>query len=162
MKTFWILLFFLISTTAYNQEQTQKSWGLSASLQNNQFDIGIPSYLSQTEILIPSFNVLFIEQSGWDLGVGLAFKHYTRSEKIDPFISVRAGSFFTIPKKGKTTVDLTAGLGAGADYFFDEKFSIGIEAQLNLTKSNKNSSRFGNPSNINVNTASAVVASIYF
>ncbi len=51
---------------------------------------------------------------------------------------------------------------AGGEYFFSSSFSVGIEAQLNLTFSDKNSVRFANPGGTNLNTGSVIYASIYF
>lgn len=54
------------------------------------------------------------------------------------------------------------GIGVGGEYFLGDKFSVGVEAQLNATHSSKTSSRFGNPGGWNINTASAVLATVYF
>lgn len=52
--------------------------------------------------------------------------------------------------------------GYGAEYFFDDQLSLGIEAQLNFSKSADNSGRFGNPGGLNANTATMLFATIYF
>jgi hypothetical protein len=50
----------------------------------------------------------------------------------------------------------------GAEYFLSDSFSFGVEAQGNLTKSDENSSRFGNPGGVNFNTGAMVSATVYF
>ena len=99
---------------------------------------------------------------GNDIGFGIGYKSYLKSSKVSPYFSPKAGVFINNPDKGKSLVDLYFGLGIGADYFFDPKFCIGVEAQLNGTKSDKMSARFGNPGGINLNTAAALNAIIYF
>jgi len=59
-------------------------------------------------------------------------------------------------------IDKFAGNGVGAEYFFDKHFSIGVEAQGNVTVSDMNSFRFGNPDGTNFNTATMVTANVYF
>jgi len=61
-----------------------------------------------------------------------------------------------------TNVDIVGGLAFGAEYFIADHFSLGVEAQGNCTKSDKNSYRYGNPDGFNFNTATAVSATIYF
>jgi len=55
-----------------------------------------------------------------------------------------------------------AGLNFGGEYYISEHFSVGIEAQGNLTKSDKNSGRFGNPGGVNINLATMIFATMYF
>lgn len=54
------------------------------------------------------------------------------------------------------------GGAVGAEAFLVPSFSLGVEAQLNATFSDDNSARFGNPGNLNLNTAAAVTATVYF
>ena len=61
-----------------------------------------------------------------------------------------------------TKVDIILGIAFGAEYFLDEHFSIGVEAQGNLTQSDEKSIRFGNPDGTNFNTATMITATVYF
>jgi hypothetical protein len=62
----------------------------------------------------------------------------------------------------KTQIDILGGLAFGGEYFLTDNFSFGVEAQGNLTKSDENSFRFGNPGKINFNTGTMISATIYF
>jgi hypothetical protein len=135
---------------------------LGASFQGTQLDITMPVWMSGTSQLLPSLMGIYVEDAGFDIGLGLGYKNYFRISKVSPYFSPKVGAFINIPDKGKILVDLYFSLGIGADYFFDPKFSVGIEAQLNGTVSDDHSSRFGNPGGLNLNTAAALTANIYF
>lgn len=161
MQTMLIIL--LLTGTLYSQEtQNHRKFGLSASLQTDQMDIAVPIWIGDKTILAPALSILHVEDVGTDLGIGIVPKFYLRMNKVSPYVVLRAGTLFFLPKHSDNTFDWVAGAGFGADYFFDERFSIGVEAQLNMTISDKKSDRFGNPGGMNYNTATAIVASIYF
>jgi hypothetical protein len=100
---------------------------------------------------------------GTDLTLGLVAKAYLSEVKeAVPYVAFRGGAIIGIPKDGDAITDIIAGAGFGGDYFFTPKFSVGIEIQGNLSVSDEGSFRFGNPGNVNFNTATALTASIYF
>lgn len=159
-----LFLFFIISLSLV--AQTRKV-GLSGSIQGGQFGIGLPVWTGAKFLLVPAVEFKFAQDAGTDFGIGLAARKYLRVEKISPYLGLRAGALFNMPSKNNeleegTLVDILAGLNAGAEYFIDEKFSLGVEAQGNLTKSDSGSNRFGNPGKINFNTGTAVTATVYF
>lgn len=162
MKRFFIVLILLVSTTAL-KAQNNRSWGVTANIQSSQFEFMLPIWLSETITLSPAVSFIAAQDAGSDLTIGLVPKFYL-SEPVDaaPFISARLGAIFGIPESGDTITDFIFGAGFGGEYFFKPKFSVGIELQGNLTVSDKGSLRFGNPGNINFNTATALTASIFF
>lgn len=164
MKSLLLLLAFLLFSKLLTaqEEDNDRNWGLGASFQGTQLDITIPIWITETSILSPTVMGIYVEDAGYDIGFGIGYKSYLKSSKVSPYFSPKAGVFINNPDKGKSLVDLYFGLGIGADYFFDPKFCIGVEAQLNGTKSDKMSARFGNPGGINLNTAAALNAIIYF
>lgn len=165
MKTFFLLILsgLLFGYNVFSQEsENPRKYGLSASIQSEQMDISIPIWVGERATIAPAVSILHVEDGGTDIGTGIVPKFYARMNKIAPFFALRAATFFFMPDRGDNTLDWMAGGGFGADYFFDERFSIGIEAQLNLTFSDKKSDRFGNPGGMNLNTATAITASIYF
>jgi len=86
---------------------------------------------------------------------------------LAPYVGLKLGTILNFPSSensvdSKTKVDLLGGLAFGAEYFFTENFSLGVEAQGNFTKSDENSFRFGNPDGLNFNTATMISATIYF
>ncbi|MBD3223838.1 MAG: hypothetical protein GF313_03865 [Caldithrix sp.] len=73
-----------------------------------------------------------------------------------------AGMFYTNPKHGDATIDWVFSLVSGGEYFIDEHFSLGIEGQIDVTRSDEQSLNFGNPDRTNVNTGTAFYATLYF
>ena len=75
----------------------------------------------------------------------------------------------TIPAKDKDSgkrevgqTDIIGGVALGGEYFLSDHFSFGVEAQANVTRSDNQSFRFGNPGGLTLNTATAVLATVYF
>lgn len=141
--------------------------GITASIQQSQLGILVPIWVGPKVSISPGLDIAYAQTVGTDLGIGVVPKFYLKAEKLSPYFSMRAGAIFNIPSsdneiQDETKVDILAGLGFGAEYFFDEHFSMGVEAQANFTFSDESSDRFGNPDGMNFNTAAAVTASIYF
>ena len=141
--------------------------GLSASIQSNQFGISIPIWLNGKNSLVPSFNVNVAESIGSEFGIGLRLRTYLNENRIRPYLSPGVAVLFTPPsdsdnEDAKTAVDYVFGFGFGGEYFLSRNFSFGVEASLNVSSSDENSNRFGNPGNININTATQIVANVYF
>ena len=143
-------------------EDTRPQYGLSAAFQTSQLDILVPFWLSEKVILAPTIKFSSVSESSRDLGIGIVPRFFLKRDKVSPFISFRAALLLYYPKDGEVINDYLLGMGAGGEYFFDSNFSIGIEAQLNLTKSNERSTRFNNPNGTNINTATVIFGSIYF
>jgi len=158
-----IIVLIIFVTPVSSQEKTNTHQiGFSASLQDNQFDFLIPIWIGSRTTIAPSFGLTWIQDAGTDIHFGLEPKFYLSSNKLSPFISFRAALLRAIPSVGDGVTDWLLGLSFGGEYFFDENFSIGIESQLNYTISDKKSTRFGNPGKSNLNTATAIFASVYF
>lgn len=157
-----VILVLTASNTTAQEHQTEI--GLMASLQSRQSDITLPIRITDRAMFGPSFSFLYVEEGGKDVGLGFFFKSYSRTgpESVLPFLSVRVGLMHASPEIGKSTTDYIGGLGLGADYFLTQSVSIGAEAQLNATKSDPNSNRFGNRGGFNLNTAMAVQLTLFF
>ena len=145
----------------------KRTVGLSASLQSSQFGISLPTWVSSNFVIAPGIHVASAQNIGTEIVFGLAPRYYFRTEKVAPYIGLNGGVAYFAPSKKNlvdknSTTDIFGGLAVGADYFFTEKFSIGVEAQGNFTKSGLKSYRFGNPDGWNFNTATMVIATIYF
>ncbi len=158
-----ILFFFSYANNNFAQELSHGSWGFSAVVNSSQADILIPIFLDDYNSLAPSVGVIHASDINTDISVGLVYHHYFfYSKNFSPIIGLRGGAIFGSPNGGTSTTDFIWGGLAGGEYFFSSNFSIGIEVQLNLTISDNNSSRFGNPGGANFNTGSIIYASIYF
>ncbi len=152
-----------ISTLVFAQESVERNIGLTANVQAEQIDFLIPIWTNETTAIAPSISVISAQDVGTDLSVGLLIKKYLREvEGAVPYLGVRGGAIFGIPDEGDSITDFFVGPAFGGEYFFKPKFSIGIEIQGNFTISDEGSFRFGNPGNVNFNTATALTASIYF
>jgi hypothetical protein len=165
-RTSLILVAFglLCFATAYGQSESdsQRTVGISASIQGSQFDIQLPIWTSSRFSVSPAFGLVFVEDAGSDYRFGLVGRYYLKTQKVSPFLGGRIGVLLASPKNADNTTDVIAGFLGGGEYFFDEKFSVGVEGQVNASFSDKKSTRFGNPGATNVNTAAAVFVSIYF
>jgi hypothetical protein len=160
-----LLCFFSLDSNA--QEKAKRSYGLSATIQDNQFGLLIPFWLSDKTTIAPAIDIKYADGVGSDITLGIVPKFYINTEKVVPYVSLKIGVMISSPSSDnklttKKTTDLLFGVAYGGEYFFDDHFSIGIELEGNFTKSDKNSSRFGNPDGINFNTATLVSANIYF
>lgn len=148
-------------------DDNKKSFGLSASIQDNQLGIMVPFWISKNVSIAPAFGISTAEKVGIDLSIGIIPKFYFKTTKLAPYVSVKFGAIINWPSEENDTdieqkIDKLAGIGIGAEYFFDKHFSIGVEAQGNVTVSDMNSFRFGNPDGTDFNTATMVTANVYF
>lgn len=155
------LLFIHISLNAQN-DNDERTVGLSALIQNSQADILLPIWISNSSIIAPAFGVLYMNNGFTDLALGIVTRFYLKNGVFAPFIGGRGGVLLAMRENADTISDFILGFLGGGEYFFDTHFSMGVEAQLNLSISDKNSSRFGNPDGININTGAAVFATVYF
>jgi len=153
----------IVFSMSLSAQDNSRTWGVSASIQENQFDILFPIWTGENNVIAPSIGAMYIEDSGTDLRLGLLDRIYFNATKtIKPFLGLRAGVLLSLPDGGENVADYIIGLLGGGEYFFSNHFSVGVEAQLNMSISDENSSRFGNPGGTNINTATAIFATIYF
>jgi hypothetical protein len=161
-----ILLAGLTNTLRCQEESKKRTVGISASLQNNVYGINIPIWLSQKFVLAPTFGINYAGTVGTDYTLGIMPKFYLKeAKKLASFIDFKVAGIFNAPQSSfdkNSKTDLLIGVGFGGEYFFNDNFSIGAEFQGNLTSSDKNSNRFGNPGNVNFNLATAATINIYF
>jgi hypothetical protein len=165
-----IILFLFLNGVGISQEESNgKSFGISALVQDGQFDIMLPLVISNKGIIAPAIGLASVSDAGTDISLGFVGRFYLNDSKVKPFLGGRAGILIFSPSKQEgssidpeSTTDFILGFLAGGEYFLDEGFSFGVEAQLNASVSDKNSSRFGNPEGVNVNTGAAVFATVYF
>lgn len=164
--TFIILSSILLGQASFAQ---RSGVGLSTSMQTTGSSLQIPIWIGDKAQLAPAIGFTWAEKLGTDLHLGLAARFYSKSEGFSPYVGVSAGIATYFPyEEGETTIETEAyhdfifGLNFGAEYFFGENFSIGVEAQGNFTVSDEISWRFGNPGGTNFNLATALRASVYF
>ncbi len=153
----------LFSLNVYSQElDSIPRYGLTASMQANQFDVIIPFWDSNTLKIAPAFGFVSINDVGQDFSLGIIISKYLNRKKVSPYVSFRGGLLIAVPENGDSVTDTVLGLAFGGEYFFEKYLSLGIEAQINASISNKRSYRFGNPDKTILNTSMAIFGSIYF
>jgi len=163
--TFLVLVFLAFAfANSVNAQMVHKGKvGLSATVQESQFGIMVPVFLSERFVLAPALDFQTAQSQGTDLSIGLIPRFYLKTTELRPYLGARLGVLMFFPDGDKeSTRDFVAGLAFGGEYFFNENFSIGVEAQGNFTFSDESSDRFGNPGNMNFNLGTMVSASIYF
>lgn len=161
------LLMAVISTVKVFGQATaktdNKTFGISALIQESQYDIMLPVFISKSVVLAPAIGISSVSEAGTDLALGVVTRFYLNDKIVRPFLGGRIGILYFNPSSGRTsTTDFVAGFLAGGEYFLNEGFSLGVEAQLNASVSDESSSRFGNPGGVNINTGAAVFATVYF
>jgi hypothetical protein len=150
-------------TAEPESEPVKRTIGLSANVQNSEFGINVPIFLTQRFSLAPAIGLRYAEGVRSDYALAIVPKLYYSTNKFAPYSTLRLGILINNPKIGQTTSqDYLAGIGTGAEYFFVPNFSFGVEAQLNGAFSDETSNRFGNPGGVNINLATVVTANIYF
>lgn len=146
-----------------NAQENKSTWGISAALQDTQLDIMFPIWAGTSYVIAPTIGVIHIGEIGTDLRIGLVNRIFLNTtEKIKPFLGLRVGALFSMPDEGDSVIDYIVGFLGGGEYFFSDSFSVGVEAQLNMSISDEASGRFGNPGGINLNSATALFATVYF
>lgn len=169
-KKIIILVFtclFLIINQISAQEEFKNKFGITATIQNEQFGFLLPISITNKISVAPAFNFYYAENIERNYAIGFIPKFYLKKDKVSPFVNLKVGAMFyetivNTTTTQKNTIDLIWGIGFGGEYFIDNNFSFGIELQGNFTKSDLNSNRFDNPDKITFNTATMVSTSIYF
>lgn len=147
--------------------QVKRDMGLSASIQGNQYGIIVPFWLGEKFVIAPEIAISAAQKLGTDIEISLSPRFYIKNEKLCPYYGFKFGTLIfnnssSSPSTTSSAVDLTGGILFGVEYFLTEVFSVSVEAQGVITKSDRNSNRFGNPGGVNFNTATALTATIYF
>ena len=136
--------------------------GVSASVQGGQTNLMFPYWVSRWVVMAPSVSIMNVSDVGTDMGLGLFVRKNVRQGKAVPYFGARGGVLIFSPEGNDSVTDYVVGVAFGGEYLFDDHFSIGVEAQLNVTMSDEQSLRFNNPDGTNVNTATTVSATFYF
>lgn len=164
---FVISTVFALGSSSYAQTEAAKDKGakagISAAVQGEQTDLLIPIRLSNRVVIVPAIYLSGGEDVFTDFGLGIALRCGQRTGKTMPYFGARFGVLIYDPSgAGDSQTDFLFGPLVGGEYFLDDHFSLGVEAQLNIAKSGKHSLRFNNPDGMSVNTATAVMATYYF
>jgi hypothetical protein len=165
LTSFLLVLLTFYSIQSFSQESYKRTVGLTSSFTQGDLGIQVPIFVSQSVSLAPYVSMKTISDAGSDFGVGLIPKFYINTNKLAPYFGLKFALAFYSPPSGssaRNTTDILGGMAFGGDYFFDPRFAIGVEGQINVAVSDEYSSRFNNPGGSNLNTAMAINVSIFF
>lgn len=162
-RTIFIAALFLLLTTQAMAQKEPGTIGITASIQNNQYNYILPYWVDTNLIVAPTFALLKASDISLDIEAGIIAKAFIKqTENWGQYIGVKAAILYFDPENRSTQKDFLGGLAYGAEYFFHDKVSLGAELQFNATISDKTSHRFSNPNGVNFNTATAIYISFYF
>jgi len=113
-------------------------------------------------VIAPIFGIVSFTEVATDLHLGLTEKIYFNDESTRPYLGFVQLIYLLFPDEGETINDWVLGISMGGEHFFNNDFSVGISGQLNVAIASEESIRFGNPGNVNLNTAASLYATIYF
>lgn len=156
------LLLLASFSTALASEPPQGAIGLMASVQDDQIDILVPGWVSPNIVIAPAVRFVSVSNGYSDIGIGGILRVYRRESVVSPYIAARGMALIFSPNRGDGWTDVLFGGAIGGDYFIEQQVSIGVEAQINVTLSADESSRFGNPGGTNINSGMGVFAAVYF
>ncbi len=160
---FAFLTLFLFTNSVFSQDKLPESgMGIRALYQDSHVGIQLPIWISEKINVSPIIGLVYTDNPQLELQFGVSPVIYLRKAQVSPFIGAVAGLIYTSPENGDAVTDYLIGLKSGGEYFVNSHFSIGIEAQLNIALADDKSMRFGNPGSMNINTATALWATIYF
>lgn len=158
-----LLSILTLMSISFSQEVEDRKRGISSTIQENQIGIAYTYWLSSKSAILPQFSVLWVEDSGNDVNISCSIRRFREGKNdVKPFMSFGV-SLMRLDIKDESIVnDYVVGLGLGAEYSVTEQLSLAIEHQLNFAISDDESSRFGNPGGLNINTGTILIATIYF
>jgi hypothetical protein len=166
-RTVVLLLVVFLASTGVRMARAQdvegrRTWGVLTSLQGSQLEFMTPIWITGYVTLAPAVGLVWAQDLGTDLRLGMVLHIYFGQGKLAPFVGLRGGALISSPSVGESATDGLAGVLGGAEYSFDRHFAVGAELQLNMTFSSERSVRFGNPGKKTLNSASALYAAFYF
>ncbi|MFP4369588.1 MAG: outer membrane beta-barrel protein [Candidatus Kapaibacterium sp.] len=162
MKKLLVLLFAIFAfSTAKSQTlvSVDGQVGLMASIQTQQYTVGVPIWFSESISFIPHLGFYSEEDIGTELGLGGALRFHFREDEIKPYAGFRLAVENTSPDEGDSTMDLLIGGVFGGEYFFNNNFSAGVEAQLNIINPDDHSPQYNG---LTIHTEAAVYMAVYF
>lgn len=147
---------FLISSPIHGQDRpTQSTFGLTASIQGNQTNLQVPIWLNDNVTVAPVFGINHQQDSFTSINLGVVPRFYQNlASDFATYIGARGILQRTSPEVGPEDSDFLLGATGGGEYFLGDRFSMGVEAQLNFLINDNGNDRFG--------TGAAVMGTYYF
>ncbi|MEN8007807.1 MAG: hypothetical protein ABFS42_12380 [Candidatus Krumholzibacteriota bacterium] len=162
--TFVVLFIVMFGASLASAQDNDRAGtvGLSAIMQTTQNGVSVPIWASHSFVIEPLVSLAHVSDAGTDLGFGVLFRGVLREGDVLPYLGLRIMGMIFSPEVGDSTTDKVFGPTFGGEYIFADAVSLRVEFQANYTKSDEESMRFGNPGGSSWNTATAVIATVYF
>lgn len=114
-----LLLVALYNSLALSQEKYSDSKvGISASFQNNQYEILIPIRTGGLFLIAPALGFVSVEGVGKEINIGIAFRFYLTTRSVSSYLGFRYGALISSPKSGSNLTDNVVGLCGGGRILF--------------------------------------------
>lgn len=143
------------------QEFKRRHTGITGSIQGSQKTLMLTSWLSNKVTFMPTLGVFSLSDVGTELLVGAGLRFNQGTDRSISYYGIRFGVITYWADKVDGYTNYQAGPIAGGEYYFSERFALGLEVQIVITKyDNKYLSTLSNHTTIS--TATAILASYYF
>jgi len=173
VKVKWVYVVVLVSVFVVAQDEVKETSnvrvGLTASLTNPHLDIILPIYFGNTFSIAPAFGFASVEDIGSDVSLGFVMRSYQVKSSISKYVGLglammksKSDVDSVFPTSYETQTDLLVSPQVGVEKNFDSSFAIGISAQVNIVKPDKNSFRLGYPDKLLINTGTSLYATLFF
>lgn len=153
---FLFLALFLITATSFAQNRpTDSTFGLTTSVQNSQTNLQIPIWLNDNVTIAPIFGINHQQDNFTTINLGVVPRFYQDvGSDFATYLGARGILQRTSPEVGPEDSDFLLGATGGGEYFLDEHFSLGAEAQLNFLINDNGNDR--------LSTGAAIMGTYYF
>ena len=116
------------------QEGRSHKVGISAAVREDQTEIMFPIWTSGNSAVVPSFAISHEATVGTWYSLGLALRGYLGTGKAVPYIGLHGAAMVTNYDAYESSwTDVILGPVVGGEYFLADRFSLGVEARLDVT-----------------------------
>jgi hypothetical protein len=150
---FLLLSFLMLGTAQTVQSQNvpgEGTLGIQASIQSGQSDLLFPYRLSSDLSIAPLIGFNSVEDQGSNFRVGVKPQFYR--DIGSNFATYIGGLGIIRIDSNDSDTSFVLGFNGGGEYYLSNRFSLGVEGQINLTIDDRNA----------IGTGAAVAATYYF
>lgn len=150
------LFLFCSAITAHSQNIPEEgSVGLSASFQGNQTNLMVPIWATEDIVIAPLFGIVHEAENFTSFNLGVKPRFYrSMGSNFANYFGFQGILQHTSPEIGDDRTDFVLGVNGGGEYYLNNRFSLGIEGQLNWLLRDSNENR--------LSTGVALTGSYYF